>query len=273
MQIKCEQCGHVGEVSEIRQGVGGVELICAECGHANALQISAPSPVNPPAQTPVSEAEAPHDPEPAAPLPVELGKRGLRDDPVSRASSHDRDVWLVPEALKRLVPEAGEGPRCRKCAHLLSSELDHCARCGLNIEESRRWAAGDAPWERAPKGSEPEFERAMMLWGVAVERWEQERLSAFVEHVRESGLHELGIRLLRFHLIEHPEDSLAISHLKELAEALQSRYIVARAQEEISGQMFQEDMGRVRVSMGVVMVVFWGGVFFYFLNMFVGQWR
>jgi hypothetical protein len=255
MEIRCAQCGHLGPVKEVRPTADGMALVCAQCDHPNVISAGAP-----PAPAPVAA--------PAAPLVPALGAAQ-----VAREGRPEREVWLTPQAMRRLVPEPGDGLRCRKCAHLIEADADHCARCGLNIQESRRFAEGDAPWERAPRGSEVEFERATLLWAAARERWDEESAAKFADYARDCGLHELAIRNLRFWLVDHPDDQIALKHLKVLADALQSRYIVARAQEEVSAQAFTHEVGRLRGVLVLAVLCFWGAVFLLFAGMFMDNCR
>jgi hypothetical protein len=248
MEIRCAQCGHLGNAKEIRPRPDGMVLVCARCGHEHILSVG-------------GEASA----APAAPVTPAL--------PTATSAKPERDIWLTPQAMKRLVPEPGDGPRCRKCAHLLDPDEDNCARCGLDIVESRRWPEGEAPWERAPRGSEAEFERAELLWRAAEASWDAESVAKFADYARDSGLHEMAIRHLRFRLVDSPDDAIALGHLKVLADALQSRYVVAKAREEMSAQAFSEGVGRLRGALVLAVIFFWGGIFLLFFGLFVDNCR
>ena len=184
------------------------------------------------------------------------------------SESDEVRMWLRDDALKALIPEQGVGPRCRKCAHLLAAQAKNCSRCGLSREEADRFEPGMAPWERPPEGKEGEQEQAELLWASFAEDPDRQRLEKFVAFVRDEGLLDLGIRKLRFYLVEHPEDDQAVEHLRDLAESLQSRLIVAQAQARASADEFQQDVSRFKNRVVLIALVFWGGVFLLFLTFF-----
>lgn len=226
MEIRCESCSHVG-VARVDLSQGGVRLICANCGHANVLDLGTPLQVVPATTT-------------TAPRPT---KRQVAAQ-LEQESFED-------EAFRRLIPEVGNGPRCRKCIHLLEPGVDHCVRCGLNIEESHRYASGEAPWERAPAGREDAWEEADLMWRRVVEDWNEERFSEFAETIRRLDAHDFAARRLRLWLVEHPDDPLALGFLREIAEGLRSRVMIAKAQAQASAAQFSDVTERVRK------VLFW----------------
>jgi ribosomal protein L37E len=254
MEIRCERCGHLGPVKDVRPTAQGMALICAQCDHANIISASG---------APVATAP------PVVSAPTLIAPPVRAPEPVAER----KESWLTPQALRRMVPEQGEGLRCRKCAHLIHADEDHCARCGLNNAESHRWPQGEAPWEKAPRGQEGDFEQATLLWRSARERWDEESVAKFAEFARDHGLHEMAIRHLRFWLVDEPEDGIALKHLKVLADALQSRYIVARAHEEVAGRAFGQEVGRLRGVLVLATLCFWCGIFVLFAGLFMDQCR
>jgi RNase P subunit RPR2 len=293
LDIRCKNCQHIGPAAEVRPTTSGVELICANCGHANPLDVGATQgeeSTRPASASTASPAEArPKRVEPSlAAAPAEAAsvggfrKSGEIDIDRARAFANAEKARnrqseasyieeISEKMMERLIPEQGEGARCRKCAHLLDPSDTNCRRCGLDIAESHRYAEGDAPWERPPKGQEAAFEQAMLLWASVSEQWSEERLDNFAAFVREEKLYELGIRLLRFRLAEHPEDRRAVAHLQELVSMMQSRVVVARAQAEASAQQFGEGVAKTRAAIVGATVIFWIGIFLLFLFIFMNN--
>lgn len=243
MEIRCSQCGHVGPAGSVRPGPNGIELICTECGHPNILEVE-PEAAPAPAPTPAARV---------APKP---------------APSPPPEERLDPALLARLIPEPGDGLRCRKCAHLLDPQDDNCARCGLGILDGQRFAPGQAPWESAPKGMRASWEQAELLWQAAAEDFSEERVERFIDLVLEKEFHELAIRKLRFWLAEHPDDPLALKHLKRVAARMQGRVVVAQAAAETSAQAFTEGVTRARTALIGVTAVFWIGILLLFFGLF-----
>lgn len=225
MEIRCESCSHVG-VAKVDLSQGGVRLICANCGHPNVLDIGKP----------VEEVATP-------PVVQRPTKR--------QVAAQVEQESFEEEALRRLIPEVGDGPRCRKCIHLLEPGEDHCVRCGLNIEESHRYAKGEAPWERPPMGREGAWEEADLMWRRVVEDWNEERFAEFAETIRRLEAHDFAARRLRLWLVDHPDDPLALGFLREIAEGLRSRVMVAKAQAQANAAQFSDVTERVRK------VLFW----------------
>lgn len=230
MEIRCSRCGHLGAAGSIANTAAGVELICAHCGHANTLDVP---------KAPAKLAEV--------------------------ARQQTNDEWLSLDALQRLVPERGAGPRCQKCAALLDARGGTCARCGLNDEEAQRFAPGEAPWERPPAGKEDVTAQAMLLWGSVEENATDENLQKFHDFVIAEQLLELGIRRLKFFLVDHPGHVLATTHLQEVAQSFQAKAIVARAHAEVRADNIVATTARARqIVLWLVFLIF-GGVFVIFL--------
>jgi hypothetical protein len=223
MEIRCSQCEHLGEAAEVRPVEEGVGLVCAGCGHLNLLSIGP------------AAAEAPEQRE--KPKKEPAGVQSL--------------------LLARLIPPAGDGPRCRKCAHLVEADDAHCPRCGLSSVEGARLAAGEAPWEQPPPGKEGPFEQARLLWESALERGDASAISTFVDVVLEEGFVDFGIRRLQHFLVENQDHEEALLGLQRLARRLEATLTVAqtRATEEAKG--FSEGLERFRARLLLVAVVVW----------------
>lgn len=183
----------------------------------------------------------------------------------------------LKDPLAAMIPAPGPGPRCRKCGHLLTEsdaapdppEVDdapdgNCPRCGLNQLEAQKFAPGEAPWERAPAGQEAQYARAERLWQAAAAQQssgalDPQRLQDFVTYAGEEDLLELGMRRLRMHLIDHPDDTPAIAGLRALAERMQARVVIATAQAQADAQHFEDKLGRLQrrlmLAAGVLAVV------------------
>jgi hypothetical protein len=246
-----------------------VALICASCGHANELDVGA--------SLAAGEATGGEQAAPAAGRAGAPGHQLSIDEVVARARAErveePEEDWLSEDAMAQLMPEPGDGPRCRKCAALMAPAQEHCSRCGLGVSDARRFAPGQAPWELAPLGSERAHDQMMLLWEAAREDWGAERAANFAEFARDEGLHDHAIRLLRFWLVEHPGDPIAQEHLRELAVRVQSRAIIARAQAEVSAKKFEEGVGKVRWALTLGNILFWGAVILAAVGLYSGWGR
>lgn len=252
-------------------------LVCENCGHENLLEMG-PAGANGEADAPAKAEPEQVDPQQVDPEQVDQGalreavRAGKGDSFDKRADTFgDKDqvrMWLREDALEALIPASGVGPRCRKCAHLLGPNEEHCSRCGLSRAEAERHAPGEAPWEQPPPGKESEHEQANLLWESFLDEPDATRLEKFVDFVRSEDLLDLGIRRLRFYLVDEPDDELVVELLRDLAESLQSRLIVATVQAKASANEFQEDVSRFKNRMVVAALVFWGGIFLLFLVLF-----
>lgn len=260
MEFRCANCQHIGPAAELRPTASGVALVCESCGHANPLEMGgtpAPAPTPAPEAAPTPEAPlaeaAPTTPAPAPSQPP--AKKG--------------EPQLSEAALARLIPEPGDGLRCPKCAHKVEPLDAHCSRCGLGLSDAARYAPGEAPWEKPPPGKEDAYEQALLLWRAAKDEWSIAHLEKLTEFLLEEGLHEVGIRWLRFHLIDYPEDELAIEQLKLLATRLQSRLIVAEAQAHANAEQFEQGVTRFRTTLLVGVGIFWTLLFAVFFSLFL----
>ncbi len=275
MEIRCSECGHVGAAAEVRPTGSGVALICAQCGHANELDVGASLAAGATTGSAPAKADAPG---PAASESSAAGAAGLPghqlsiEQVVARANAErePQENWLSEEAMAQLIPEPGVGPRCRKCAALMTPDQTHCSKCGLGVADSVRFAPGHAPWELPPMGSERAHDQMMLLWEAAQEEWGAERAANFAVFARDEGLHDHAIRLLRFWLVEHPDDPIAEEHLRDLAIRVQSRAVIARAQAEVSAKNFEDGVGKVRWALRLGTVLFWGAVIMGAIGLYSG---
>lgn len=220
MEIRCSKCSHVGEAALDVKGAD-VALVCENCGFRNRLDMP-------------QSAEAPAT-KPSQPLPT----RAPNPAQIERQEFEE-------EAFRRLLPSPGNGPRCLKCYELLELDQDHCMRCGLNIEESRKFAPGQAPWDRPPAGREDAWDEADLMWRRLKEDWGEERFDDFAQTIRRLEAWEFASRKLRSHLVENPDDELAKGFLREIAAGLQSRVMVAKAQAQASAAQFSDATEKVR---------------------------
>ncbi len=172
--------------------------------------------------------------------------------------------WVREHAVERLVPVAGEGARCRKCAALLADDAVHCIKCGLRLARAQRYAPGKAPWELAPTGQEADLAKSHELWDLLEASWEPAQIAAFVDFVKARDLLNHGIRKFQFRLVDHPGDALALGALASLAEGLQKRMVVATSQAEASAQSDAAEVFRLRKKLLVVSFAFWGSILLLF---------
>ncbi|RDV39447.1 hypothetical protein DV096_02430 [Bradymonadaceae bacterium TMQ3] len=244
MEIRCEACKDVGPAAEVRAGTGGMELICAGCGHANLLQVAGAPEVSVDAQSRDGDASP-------APGPIARAAAGS----ISTSPNHANPAstvapgaslaeGVVEAAMARLIPVPGAGPRCPKCAHLVAGS-EHCERCGLSQNEAGRYGPGQAPWEDAPAGKEDAFLQLNAAWARA-EDGDVQAMGEFAELAVGQGLVEAGIRRVRFYLVDHPDDPGALDALRRLASALQARVTIAASQAAASAENFGKDVRRLR---------------------------
>lgn len=263
MEIRCTQCSHVGPAGEVRPTPGGVALVCENCGHPNPLDLD-DRPTSPGA------GQAPHDETEEAGAEAAAKAAAPRPTPAQPAQrpGHIGEPWLRADALDKLMPQPGAGPRCPKCVRLVEPGADHCSHCGLGLDEAASYAAGQAPWEAPPAGKEAAAEQAELLWQSYQEAPSHERLDNFVDLVRGEDLLDLGIRKLRWHLVDHPDDAHARAQLRDLGESLQSRLIVAQVQAQADAEEFRGEVDRAKRSIIYAALAFWGGIFLLFLVLF-----
>ncbi|MFP4599806.1 MAG: hypothetical protein ACOC9W_03025 [Persicimonas sp.] len=266
MEIRCDKCTHVGPAASVGPGPEGVVLVCENCGHENILDVGESDEPDG-ASDGSNEVVAPAGEASSANAFGESSASAFGDKTAFGDKEQVRQ-WLREDALEALIPQPGSGPRCRKCAWLVDPDADNCSRCGLSRREAERYEPGEAPWERPPEGKESEQEQAELLWESFADEPDPSTLEKFVHFVRDEGLLNLGVRRLRFYLIDHPEDERAVEHLRDLAESLQSRIIVAQVQAKADASEFQDEVSRFKQRVMVGLVVFWGGIFLLFLVLF-----
>lgn len=208
-------------------------FVCASCGFGNSVDF-----------------EAEH--RPAAPM------QAVADVVPSTTSKEVAvDDWIHSEALQRLRPIPWDGERCRKCAHPVHDLQGYCERCGLGVQESLRYGPKEAPWEQAPAGQEERFEQSELLWSAFDASQSSQDLKKYVDFCIAEDFLEVAIRRLRFYLVDHPEDSVALASLNELGSRFQSRIIVAQAQAKVSAENFTDDIRKYRTLLVGFNVVFW----------------
>lgn len=265
MRFECANCGHDnilelgGGVGETSGDTGDASASSAddEAGSSNADALSDDAPT-------ASATEL------AAATGVKLENLKVDDRSLSRGFGSNEEIrsYLRKDAVAALIPEPGPGPRCPKCGKKIEPDVVNCSRCGLNQREARELDPGELPWEQPPEGKEGEYEQAGLLWDALDDDWDADALEGFVDFIKEHELLDLGIRKLRFHLIEHPDDELAKEQLRDLAESLQSRIIIAQVQAQASAEEFQDEVSRYKTRMITVALLFWGGIFLLFLGFF-----
>ena len=247
MEIRCTRCQHVGEAAHVIPQPSGVALECANCGHHNALSL--------PKSAPKLDDAVPDPPpgaKPAAPGPREVA-RALDQ---SHALPKSLDL-LTPQAMTRLVPEPGPGLRCRKCAHLFLASVQNCPRCGLDVDDAHRYTPGHAPWEQAPSGMAPEFDQALLLWEAASADWRQDTVQKFLQACTAHQFQDLAMRKLRFFLVDHEADPLALEALRTVAGQLQTKAFVAKSQAQAYAMNFGSGIKSARRLLLGGIVLFW----------------
>ncbi len=271
MEIRCDKCTHVGPAASVKPGPAGVVLECENCGHENILDVGeadgAVGESDGSAELVSSSADGASSGSPLGDKNA-FGDKNVFGDEDAFGDKEQVRQWLREDALEALIPQPGSGPRCRKCAWLVEPDAENCSRCGLSRREAERYDPGEAPWERPPDGKEAEQEQAELLWESFADEPDPSTLEKFVHFVRDEGLLNLGVRRLRFYLIDHPDDERAVEHLRDLAESLQSRLIVAQVQAKADASEFQDEVSRFKQRVMVGLVVFWGGIFLLFLVLF-----
>lgn len=171
--------------------------------------------------------------------------------------------------LQRLIPDPGPGVRCPKCVSIVDGADAYCAQCGLDLEGAYRHAQGESPWERVSEHQQAEAEQARLLWDATVKQWDAQHVSHYIELIEDAQLHEQGIRNLRFWLVDHPDDALAIDALGTLAKVMQTRMIIAKSHADQDKQLFHQEVSKIRTGLMVGALVFWAGIFGLFLLLFL----
>ncbi|MFB6264086.1 MAG: zinc ribbon domain-containing protein [Bradymonadaceae bacterium] len=249
MKFQCSNCGHTGAADDVRSTEEGVEVVCAECGTAEPLE---------------TRGDAENEGGEGASPPSSVSATGVGPDTEEALEAFgpepddDRSAPLagvVEEPTENLIPDPGEGPRCPKCAALVSEAAEHCPRCGLDLAEGRSYDDGEAPWEEPPRGKEGERRRALELWEAFEDEPGAERLETFVEFARDEQLVELGVRRLRFYLAENPDDREAADAVASLVEEMNSRVAAAKARAEADAEQFDEDIARIKRALAWIVIL------------------
>ena len=227
-------------------------LTCANCGHENLLDVGSSEDSESPGED--SAEETGHE----AKLSEDFDRERARAVLDPRGPTEEEELARFREdAMERLVPEPGPGPRCPKCVHLLSPTDTFCGRCGLNVDEARKYSPGEAPWEQAPADKDAVWEQAQLLWSSLQEEWSDEKFRNFAAFVREEGLLEFATRKIKWRLVEEPEDEAAKELLAEIASELQSRIMVARAQARANVEQFSDVTQRAKTAILWTTLVLW----------------
>lgn len=233
MEIRCSQCGHLGVAAGAQVVAGGVGLECAECGFVNVVAMDDGAT---PAKTQASKAKEASE---------------------EKEAREAEKASMLDAVVERLIPESGDGVRCRKCAHLFMGGMQNCSRCGLDVIEGQRYDDGEAPWEQPPPGREEVHERAALLWASARERENPQEIANFVDFVLLHGLSDFGIRKLQHYLVDHEGDEAAIQGLRQLAANLEKEVQVVRTQAQSSAVAFSDDVQRLRRGLLIGTLIFW----------------
>lgn len=255
MEMRCTQCGHIGQAASVVPRAQGLGLICANCQHENVLDFGGAD------TTPNEDAQPTAPATPAAPV--------LKSAPFYPALSKPEDTAITDAMLQKLVPPPGEGLRCRKCLNLITADDVNCGRCGLNLEEALRYKEGQAPWERPPTGKSDAWDQASLLWESIQETWQPDRVADYTEFIKDEGLHDLGIRHLRYRLIDHPNDQLALDAMADIAKVMQARIVIARHQATQDKQEFAQEVSKIRGFLMISSLVFWIAIFALFAGLFL----
>lgn len=236
---------------------GDVLLECANCGHPNVLGVGSSGDPSRSSEADASELAGPGVAGPGVgdeSFDRERARALLNPKKPTPEEELDR---FQEEAMARLVPQPGPGPRCPKCVHLVEPSAKYCSRCGLNVVAARAHLAGDAPWEKAPAGKEDAWEQGQLLWASLEEDWTREKFENFANFVREEGLLEMATRKIKWRLVEEPEDEAARELLAEIASELQSRIIVARARARANVEQFSDVTQRAKTAILWTTLVLW----------------
>ena len=244
MEFRCPHCDHIGPAAEVQPGEDGVDVVCESCASSSPLETEREA---------RDETESPDD---SAEIPDIPSKQSIESDlsgdtSTSSTRTDHRNVTSIPEdVVDELVPDPEADRRCPKCA--------------------RSYEEGRAPWEQPDPGREEVFEEARRLWERAVEDHTEEAFEAFVDHVRTHTLFGLGIRKLRFHLVDHPDDEMAVDALRSMASGMEAKMVAARTRAEADAEELQEDISRFKRLMAGVVLVLWVVAMVLFADLFLG---
>lgn len=261
MEFRCSECGHIGPADGVRQEEEGVHVVCSQCGAESPLDVEASGEDE--GDDRLEEASemaraADGVADSSGPSDTFDSKASSKNGPSdSGLESEDEMRLSEKKALDRLVPTQSDGSRCPKCAKPVSEDLTHCPRCGLDLREASRYEEGEAPWEQPPPGQEEAHERAHLLWEAFAEEDDPANLDRFVDFVEEEGLYEMGIRRLRFYLVDRPEFEPALDALRQLAVGVQSRIASAQAKAEVNAEALNEDIQDLKRKLIGAVIVVW----------------
>lgn len=280
MEIRCSECEHLGVAADVRQTDDGVGLVCDRCGHLNEVAAGGESGGTDGTDQGTTDADVGGEPGGVDGTPeIDLDELGVSksggndglvdvlgevgttrlfgDDDEPESPEFDFEDDFAEASVRRLIPEPGEGERCRKCLSLLQDDRDHCGQCGLSIAEARKHPPGEAPFEQPPEGREEDLRRAEDIWEAVWSDDESESLEDYADFIIERGLVDHGIRNVQRRLVDHPDDREAIGALERLAESLEVAVDVARTQAEAQSDAFQDDVRRFRTRLLLGALVFW----------------
>lgn len=243
MEIRCTNCEHLGPAADVRPVAEGVGLVCEACGHINVVA---------PAGQEATESAASQQP----------GTQRDEQPTSVKAGAVSRD-----KTVARLMPEPGQGPRCRKCLTLLEGHQAHCPRCGLSVAEARTYEAGQAPWEKPPPERQQAFSEAQKLWNL-VDCDDEPALAEFVAFVIDEDLLDLGVRNVQRHIIRCGPSTAARKALGQLAEHLDRAAALAQSQAQAQADDFRKDVEDVRSKLLKGALIFWTAIFLLFSLLF-----
>lgn len=289
MEIRCTDCGHLGAPADVQTTDDGPGLVCEQCGFVNVITTTSdddagdPTDDNSP-QDMLGDADGTDgaifssESSTSSTLMASLGEMGTRrifgkrETPTSPVLNVG-DQFLE-DSVQRLIPQPGEGRRCRKCFHLLDDHAmdnhpGHCQRCGLSIEEAAKYPDGQAPWEKPPPGKEEEQQHAGQLWERALDDDESKTIEDFVDYATQQGLVDFGMRTVQRHLVDHPDDQRARQALSKLASSLEVAVEVAKTRAESESEAFQEDVKEFRTRLLLWALVFWTAILLVFSWLFM----
>ena len=233
MEIRCSECGHLGEASDVRPVDMGVGLVCGGCGYVNVVSSD------------------------SGDAPKERDGEVEKATTTSPSATAEQNDGVSDEALQRLVPEPGSGARCRKCLQLLSGRAEHCPRCGLSVVEAEAYDAGEAPWEQPPEGKEDLMEEFQALFVSAVDDASAVSIDEFVDFAVQQGMIDLAIRRLQHHLIEDGDNDETLGGLERLAKSLEGAVMVARSRAEVKADQFHDEVEQIRSRFLMGALIFW----------------
>jgi len=110
---------------------------------------------------------------------------------------------------------------------------------------------------------ESEWEQGRLLWNAFESSGDPDSFARFAHFIRENELYDMAARLLRFYLIDHPNDQNVLTLLREIAGSVHTRMMVAQAQAQANTAEFSDVTQRARN------VLLWGAFFFWLVILVV----